>query len=226
VGVSAREEGVTGVCKPILEVLAGGRVLPDGLDRWGFRSCRPDLGSRNEFRWPWPGGWAVAPGPLVVESQDPCPAKVGDGVCVAFTAAGAASGCRPFTGPCLLVAFASADVLGEDADKARVRRALVVDVVDFCRQDLRRADLQRADLRGADLQDAFLRGADLRGADLQDAVLWGADLQRADLRDANLQRADLQRADLQGVVWDAATVWPEGFPPPARVEEAAEGKLT
>ena len=42
-----------------------------------------------------------------------------------------------------------------------------------------------------------------------------ADLTEANLKGANLNGANLGRADLSGVKYDAATVWPVGFTPPA-----------
>ena len=50
----------------------------------------------------------------------------------------------------------------------------------------------------------------LRGADLRRAYLTGANLTGAYLRGANLTGVNLR-----GVRWDATTMWPEGFTPPA-----------
>ena len=60
----------------------------------------------------------------------------------------------------LLVAFAPADVLGEDADKVRVKRLYVVDVLDI--------------LALLPLVVADLSGADLYGANYSQLSLWPA----------------------------------------------------
>ena len=197
-----------------------------------WRAVHPDLRSSRGFRWPWPGNEAVAPLPAGREFThgDPCPQFEGDGLCLAKTWQGAASGGIPAI-TCLLVEFDDGDVLGEDDDKLRVSRCRVVDVFDapalirdgwcaganLCGADLRGANLRGANLRGADLWDADLWdanlrganlwGANLRGANLRDANLWGANLRGADLRGANLWGANLCGADL----WDAnlrgANLW-------------------
>ena len=71
-----------------------------------------------------------------------------------------------------------------------------------------------------DIERALAGEKNLRGATLTDAILTHADLTRANLYDADLYEAtltgaDLGRADLSGVKYDAATVWPVGFTPPA-----------
>ena len=173
-----------------------------------WRAVHPDLRSSRGFRWPWPGNEAVAPLPDGAEFThgNPCPKFVGDGLCLAKTWRGAASGSIPAI-TCLLVEFAPADVLGEDDDKVRVSRCRVVDVFDapalirdgWCQgANLRGADLRGANLRGADLLDANLWGADLRDADLRGADLRGANLLGANLLDANLRGANLRDADLWG----------------------------
>ena len=174
--------------------------------RTAWRACRPDLRSSHGYRWPWPGNEATAPLPDGREFTrcHPCPQFVGDGLCLAKTWRGAASGFIPAV-TCLLVEFEQADVLGEDDDKIRVSRCRVVDVFDgpalirdgWC-QD---ADLAGANLRDANLRHAYLRYANLGGADLRVANLWEADLRDAnlgyaDLRDANLRGADLRGANL------------------------------
>lgn len=96
--------------------------------------------------------------------------------------------------------------------------------------DLRGATLERANLPNADLTGARLDfaqvGAELEDATLVEAEMPAADLRGADLRDATLTRADMDLARLQGVdmrgasldgaklkwaVYDAETVWPDGF---------------
>jgi uncharacterized protein YjbI with pentapeptide repeats len=166
--------------RPVLPIIVGDRELPDGCDRWAIRSVHADLRSSRGFRWPWPGQWAEAAGPFVESNTDGCPAAEGDGICVADTYQGMASGGIPAR-TLLLVAYSSSDVLGTtpDESKHRVRRALVVDVVDgdrVARENLYGADLSRADLYGANLYGADLRGADLSRANLRGANLRGADL--------------------------------------------------
>ena len=124
-----------------------------------WRAVHPDLRSSRGFRWPWPGNEAVAPLPDGAEftHRNPCPKFVGDGLCLAKTWRGAASGSIPAI-TCLLVEFAPADVLGEDDDKVRVSRCRVVDVFDA----------------PALIRDGWCQGADLRGANLRGANLGGA----------------------------------------------------
>jgi len=176
-------------------------VAKDDL-RWGFRLNRPDFISSHGYRWPFPGNWAVASGPILDHDGDCC-RKGGDGICAAHTLAGAS-----FTGACvgttvgLLVAWTDADVLGCSADKVRLRRAWVAAVFDPATSlqgaNLQGAHLQRSNLRDAHLRGAYLQGANLRGANLQDAHLQDAHLQDANLRGANLQGANLQDAHLRG----------------------------
>ncbi len=201
--------------------------------RLGWRAVHPDLRSRDGFRYPFPGQWADAGGPIL-DHNDACPRQQGDGLCVAKTWRGAALGGIP-SSTVLLVGYHDDDVYGEDDQKVRVSALLVLDVVDvpgairrgwFQGADLRGADLRGADLRDADLRGAYLGGAylggaDLGGADLGDADLGDADLRGADLMganlmdanlmDANLRGADLRGANLRGAVASRTTIWPTGF---------------
>jgi uncharacterized protein YjbI with pentapeptide repeats len=78
-------------------------------------------------------------------------------------------------------------------------------------------------LAGMDLAGATLTGAWLQGADLRETSLVGADLTFANLTSASLQGADLSAAvltgaitrdaDFTGAIYDALTVFPEGFDP-------------
>ena len=204
----------------LLVKLAEGRKLPKGCEHWAVRTVHPDGMSSRGFRWPFKG-WAEAPGPILAH-EDACPLAAGDGLCVATTWAGMASGTIPAL-VLLLCAYAEADTLGGSrrGGKLRLRKARVVDVVDgarllrehgagaylsganlrsanLTRADLTGADLTRADLNGADLTGANLTGADLTRADLYGADLTGADLTSADLRSADLSGADLRRANLYG----------------------------
>jgi hypothetical protein len=182
----------------------------------GWRVCHRDLRSRNGYRWPWPGGRATDPRKGVdrrktTAPHNACPSDTLGGVCIAKTFGGAASGGIP-AGTILVTAHHPKDVLGEDPDKLRVKRALVLDVVDLVSAlggadlgganlryaDLRYANLGGADLGGANLGCADLGYADLGGANLRYADLGGANLGYADLRCANLGCADLRCADLGG----------------------------
>ncbi len=173
-----------------------------------WRAVHPDLRSSNGFRWPFPDKKAVAPLPEGFEFTrgNPCPGFVGDGLCLAKTWAGAASGGIPAI-TCLEVTYKPEHVLGEDGDKVRVSECRVVEVFDaaglirdgwMARANLTGANLSGADLTRADLTGAYLTGAYLYGADLTGANLTGADLSRADLTGAYLTRADLTGADLTG----------------------------
>ncbi len=183
-----------------------------------WRSVHPDLRSSRGFRWPFPGGEAVAPLPAgrKFTRGESCPEFTGDGLCLAKTWRGAASGGIPAI-TCLLVTYDPADVLGEDDDKLRVSRCRVVDVFDapalvrdgwcagadlcganFYGANLSGADLYGANLTRANLTRAYLTRADLSGADLTGASLSGANLTRANLTRANLSGAYLTWADLSG----------------------------
>ena len=130
-----------------------------------------------------------------------------------------------------------AEILDEQIDLDPILAGQVDDLVlaylrgvDLCGAflsgaDLFAADLAAADLSGADLGEAHLGSADLSGADLSRANLLGADLSWADLKGATLRGADLKRADLRGArlqgadlrdaVYDAYTLWPDGYDPHA-----------
>ncbi len=82
--------------RPLLDILVEhvGLPLPEGCDAWGIRSVHADLRSSHGYRWPWPGQWAQAPGPIR-EHRGSCPTAVGDGICTGLTAEGMASGGIP-----------------------------------------------------------------------------------------------------------------------------------
>lgn len=150
-------------------------TLPDGFDTWGIKSVRPDLKTYGSYQWPYPGGVAVADN-VDETNRDACPSRSGDGLCVATTWTGMASGRIPAR-TLLLVATRSDDVLGHALGKSRHRQVAVVAVVDgerLIREEGRGAYLRGANLRGADLRGAYLGGAYLRGADLHGAYLRGA----------------------------------------------------
>ena len=177
--------------------------------RLGWRAVHPDLRSRGGFRYPFPGQWADAGGPIL-DHDDACPRAAGDGLCVAKTWRGAASGGIPAT-TVLLVGYDQADVYGEDDHKVRVGAMLVLGVVDVAamarRGHLRYADLGGANLWGANLGDANLWGANLRYANLGDADLGGANLGDANLWCAHLGGANLGDADLGGANLGGANLW-------------------
>ena len=178
------------------------------LDRWAVKATRPDFTTRGGFQWAFPGGWTDDPADgnyYYAETDSPqewvaasgwshsytanvCPQGRGDGLSVAKTVRGMAQGgYSPVT--VLVVGFNDSDVIAEDADKIKVRRAYTLEVWD-----------------GLDLIRRHGNGADLTGANLP-----GADLSRANLTGADLSRADLTGADLTRVRWNEETVWPAGF---------------
>ncbi len=166
--VPASEVGVPGLCDPDgLQLLLPPDAEVADLE-WGFRLVHPDFTSSRGFRWPFPGRWAEADGPIRTNNADPCPADAGDGICAARSWAGASSG--GITSPtALVVAWTQGDVLGVSPSKVRLRRAWVAEAITTRRligpgADLRCANLHHADLRYANLTNANLHGADLHGA--------------------------------------------------------------
>ena len=172
----------------------GGKI-PRG-HRVLLRSVHGDFTSSRGFRWPFPGGEAVADAP-VTEWNGPCPSAPGDGLCLGKTWGGIASG-GISASTLLLCSFRPADVLGEDDHKVRVFRARVLEVFTFAGLLAEATEDERADLAGAYLAGAYLAGANLAGADLARADLARANLARANLAGANLAGANLARADLAG----------------------------
>ena len=149
--------------------------------RIAFRAVHPDFRSSRGFVWPFPGGTAVAAGPFTDRPNDGCPAHDGDGLCLATTWAGVASGGIPAI-TVLVCSYGTRSLLGTEPDgsKVRVKRARVERVVDF-----------PAMLRGDIEPDAALPTANLSGANLSGANLYGADLSRANLSGADLYGANL-----------------------------------
>ncbi|RTL05021.1 MAG: pentapeptide repeat-containing protein [Acidimicrobiia bacterium] len=159
---------------------------------YAFRSVHPDGRSSLGFRWPLtPGAVVEADGPFTDRPDDGCPAREGDGICLAHTAAGMASGRIPAI-TVLVCSYDPADLLGTEPDgsKVRVKRCRVESVHDL---------------------PGVLRGAD--GAEGHDCLPTPANLSRADLSRADLYGADLSRAKLSGAIVDRATTWPAGFDP-------------
>lgn len=162
---------------------------------YGFRAVNPDFRSRHGFVWPFPGGTAVAPGPIEYGNKDACPWGVGDGICLALDWEGCASGAIP-AHTVLICSYAASDVLGSDSGKVRVREAEVLEVVDF-----------PALLRGVGTPEfewvlpKSLHGVNLSGADLSFAPLEGRDLSRARLDRIDLSYATLAGANLSGATF-------------------------
>jgi len=162
-----------------------------------FRSVHYDFRSRNGFQWPFPGQTAEAVGPFDPDNMTGCPSYDGDGICLATTAAGAASGGIPMH-TVLVCEYDEADVLGQgqNGGKIRVRKAKILSVDDF---------------------PAILRGVTRHAdplptkANLSSANLSLADLPSADLSGANLPGANLRSADLSGTFGDRWTALPEGY---------------
>lgn len=192
-------------------IAEAGAVLPDGFDSWGIKSVHPDLRTTRGYRWALPGGTSVSADHLDRSNLGACPKRPGDGLCVATTWRGMASGGVPAR-TLLLVAYRHADVVGSDdvAGKLRiggqVASVALVDGERLIREHGKRANLRGADLQGTNLRNAVLRGAELRGADLR-----GADLQDANLQDASLRYAQLRGADLQDVRWTIDAPTPDGW---------------
>ena len=198
-----------------------------------FRTVQPDFRSSRGYVWPFPGRIAKAAGPFTAHKGG-CPQAVGDGICLATTWHGAASGDIPAI-TVLVCSYLPGDLLGQEDGKVRVKKAKVLRVVDFPATlrgvvpkddalpanlrgtnlrganlwgaNLWGANLEDANLRGADLWGAYLRGANLRGANLEDANLRGANLWGANLWGANLRDADLWGADLRGADLWGANLW-------------------
>ena len=190
----------------MLDRLTEGRELPEGTTHWAIRAVHPDLSSSHGYRWPSPGNWAQAPGPIRESNTDFCPTGIGDGLCVANNWAGMASGGIPAI-TLLLCAFHSDDALSQLGESTiRVRKAFVADLLDGQKLDYSGAALASAYLRGANLREANLTGADLRWANLRGADLTGADLAWANLRGADLTGADLSGADLTGADLNGAAL--------------------
>ena len=176
----------------LLDIITADRELPEGFDSWGIKSVRPDLKTTHGFSWALPGGLNLSNDALNRKNTDACPNEPGDGLCVATTWRGMASGGIPAR-TLLLVAYREADVVGRDTPQGKLRiGGVVASVALVDGERLVREHGRGADLQGADLQGADLRGADLQGADLSDADLWDADLQHANLQDANLRGAKLR----------------------------------
>ena len=142
-------------------------TLPEWCDSWGIKSVQPDLRTYGGYQWPSPGQTAACDSDrLVPANAGACPAQIDDGLCVATSWRGMASGGIPAR-TMLLVAYASTEVLGrdDDAGKLRVPRVAVVALVDGQR-------LLREAGSGVNLRHADLTGADLTGARHDEKTIW------------------------------------------------------
>ena len=144
-------------------ILAEGHTLPDGYDSWGVKSIDFDGTTKYGFVWPEPGKETERYELLGHGSS--CPRQKGDGLCVATTWEGMASG--GFRAFCiLLVAYRAAEAKGNETGKLRVPQVAVV--ARFNGERKARESFSGANLYGADLCGANLRLADLCGANLPD----------------------------------------------------------
>ena len=162
--------------------------MPEGFDTWGVKSVYPDLITTHDFQWALPGGVNVSNDAIVPGNTSACPDKPGDGLCVATTWQGMASGGIPAR-TLLLVAYRESDIVSRDEASGKLRiggPVASVKLVDGCR-------LIRERGAGMDLRHANLRGANLEGANLRHANLWGANLRHAD-RGTRTWRARTWRA--------------------------------
>ena len=197
-------------------VETSGAQMPDGFDSWGIKSARPDLATTHGYWWASPGGVNISNEHLERGNGGACPKVRGDGLCVATTWRGMASGGIPAR-TLLLVAYRAADVVGRDDSEGKLRiggkvaSVALIDGERLIREHGRGADLRRSCLRGACLRGADLRGADLHGADLRGADLHGADLQGADLSDADISDADISDTDLSDADLRYADLWRAGL---------------
>ncbi len=163
------------------------KTLPDLLAEWADKwevkvprghvlACRT---ARTSREYVWRDGVNTAPGPINHRNKDACPSGFGDGLCVARSWAGMASGGVSAASGLLLCTVAPRDVLSDPAgEKLRCARVTV----------RRRfwVENMKTYLYGAYLYGADLSGANLSGANLYGANLYGADLYGADLSGANL----------------------------------------
>jgi hypothetical protein len=171
---------------------------PEG-EPLAWKIVRPDGRTRGDFQWPFKGVVRVLASGIVRDNTAGCPVRSGDGLCLARSWRGAASGgIRAVTG--LAVSYREADVLGWDHDKLRVSRCRVLGVMDLQRL------LREGFGRGANLSGANLSVANLSGANLSVANLSGVDLYEANLSRANLSGAYLYGANLSGAILSGANL--------------------
>ena len=180
----------------IISVLRGEEVTLNGL-KLAWKAVHPDLRSSHGYRWPWRGQWAWSVTDQEYSRGGTYPHFIGDGICLAKTWSGAASGRIPaITG--LICGYLPKDVLGENPDKLRVTSAFVFEVIDipsYIRSGyLAGANMVAANLCGANLESANFRNTNLRysnfkGANLEFANFIGANLQGSNFQNANIENA-------------------------------------
>ena len=152
-------------------------VLPDGFNSWGVKSVHPDMRTTHNYVWALPGDVAECnPSRIIRSNTQGCPDQDGDGLCVATSWGGMASG-GITARTLLLVAYSQSDVLGSEAGGSKLRcpRVAVVALVDgerLLREVGNTADLAGANLARANLYGANLRGADLYGASANEYTMW------------------------------------------------------
>jgi uncharacterized protein YjbI with pentapeptide repeats len=111
------------------------------------------------------------------------------------------------TGAELRIELADAKIEGADARGAK-----------FYGRSYDHLNARNLQAAGAYFNGANLNGADFSGADLHAVIfsyvkLTNATLAKADLRAASFEGSDLTGANLTGALYDAKTVWPDGFDP-------------
>lgn len=211
----------------LTDVLVPRYELPEGYDSWGIKSVHPDLTTRNGYRWPFPGNVAYSPGPLL-DHNESCPRRVGDGLCVALDWEGMASS-DINASTLLLVAYRSDEARGDQPGKLRVPEAYVVDVIDgvelvrrhgagaylykanLGRMEIYAADLSDADLSTTRLNGSYLVGSNLANANLTGAVCIGANMSSTIMYNTNLSYADMTGASLLNSTikdaWMVGSIW-------------------
>ena len=187
-----------------------GMHIPEDVDEFGIRACHPSFMSSRDFRWPFPGSWAEAPGPIL-DHDEPCPQSVGDGLCAGLSWRGVAAGGIPAS-LVLLVGWADRRTrTGDDHAKIRARRIFVIDAMTITELLKERTDaegpanlcgaepLRRGPLRREPLQRGPLRRVPLRREPLRRVPLRREPLRRVPLRREPLRREPLRRVPLRRV---------------------------
>ena len=122
---------------------------------YALKSIQEDGTTRNRFQWPDKGPVEELSA-LNLENTGPCPSRHGDGLCLGKSFAGMAQGWIP-TRHILTVRYRKEDVLGEDSQKLRVSRCVVVKRWTAL-EWINAHPHQRSYLQGAYLRDAQLKG--------------------------------------------------------------------
>ena len=121
-------------------------------------------------------------------------------------------------------------------DSMVIRNARMVDLklegMSFSRSDLSDSDFSGSDLYGSILDETNMSQCKMLGVDLRFSFIEDVSFRGADLRNARFSRdelggglvlhaadftgANLDGADFSGAIYDAATIFPEGFDPEQR----------